>query len=53
MPRLVFPPLLILGLLSPAVRKVDIYNALRDVSQSSSGYDNLNIDVSNCQITLS
>ena len=53
MPQLLISPLLILGLLFPVATKAEVYNALCDVSQSTSiNYDS-SIEVSNCQITLS
>ena len=39
-------------LLSPVPTKTEIYNALRDVTQSSSNDNDESIEVSNCQITL-
>ena len=53
MSKLLITPLLIVGLLSPIAIKAEVYNALCDVSQSSSTDDDASIEVSNCQITLS
>ena len=58
MVNLLISPLLIVGLLSPIATKVEVYNALCDVSHSTSSNDDLNkydssIYVINCQITLS
>ena len=46
-------PLLIVGLLSPVATKAQVYNALCDVSQTTSRKDDSNIEVVNGQITLS
>ncbi len=53
MAKLWISPLLIIGLLSPIATKAEVYNALCDVSQSTSSNDNSSIEVSNCLITLS
>ena len=53
MSKLLITPLLIVGLLSPIATKAEIYNALCDVSQSTSSDDDASIKVSNCQITFS
>ena len=53
MAKLLISPLLILGLLSPAATKAEVYNALCDVNQSNSNNNDSSIEVSNCQITLS
>ena len=45
--------LLILGLFSPIATKAEVYNALCDVSRSTSSVDGSSIEVSECQITLS
>ncbi len=45
-------PLLNEGLLSPVSMKADVYNALCNVSQSTSGNDDSIIEVANCQTTL-
>ncbi len=46
-------PLLILGLFSPVATNAEVYNALCDVSKSTSSDDGSSIEVSECQITLS
>ena len=53
MSKLLFTPLLIIGLLSPVATKAEVYNAFCDVRQSTSSNDDSSIEVSNCQITLS
>ena len=53
MAKLLISPLLIVGLLSPVATKAEVYNALCDVSQPISSYDDSSVEVSNCQITLS
>lgn len=53
MVKLLISPLLIVGLLSPVATKAEVYNALCDVDQSTSSNDDSNLEVSNCQITLS
>ncbi len=53
MAKLLISPLLIFGLLSPVATNAEVYNALCDVSQSTSSDDGASIEVSNCQITLS
>tara|TARA_B100001996_G_C18427054_1_gene503031 strand:+ start:125 stop:679 length:555 start_codon:yes stop_codon:yes gene_type:complete len=53
MSKLLIIPLLIVGLLSPIATKAEIYNALCDVSQSTSSDDDASIKVSKCQITFS
>ena len=53
MAKLLISPFLILGLLSPVATKAQVYNALCDVSQSTSSNYDSSIEVSNCQITLS
>ncbi len=53
MAKLLISPLLIVGLLSPVAAKSEVYNALCDVSQSTSIKDDSTIEVTNCQITLS
>ena len=53
MAKLLISPLLIVGLLSPVAINAEVYNALCDVSQSTSSNDDSSIEVSNCQITLS
>ena len=53
MAKLLISPLLILGLLSPVSTKAEVYNALCDVSKSTSIVDDSSIEVSECQITLS
>ena len=52
MSKLLVTPLLIVGLLSPVATRAEVYNALCDVTQSSSNDANESIEVSNCQITL-
>ena len=53
MVKLLISPLLILGFLSPVATKAEVYDALCDVSQSTSSVDDSSIEVSECQITLS
>ena len=53
MVKLLISPLLIVGLFSPVATKAEVYNALCDVSQSTSSVDDPSIEVSECQITLS
>ena len=53
MVKLLISPLLILGLFSTLATKAEVYNALCDVGQSTSGGDDSSIEVSECQITLS
>ena len=52
MSKLLITPLLIVGLLSPVATRAEVYNALCDVTQSSSNNDDESIEGSNCQITL-
>ena len=53
MTKLLITPLLIVGLCSPISTKAQVYNALCDVSQSTSSDDDESIKVSNCQINFS
>ena len=53
MAKLLISPLIIVGLLCPFATKAEVYNALCDVSKPTSSNDDLSIEVSNCQITLS
>ena len=53
MTKLLISPLLIIGLLSPIATKAEVYNALCDISQTTSIKDDSIIEVTNCQITLS
>ena len=53
MAKLLISPLLIVGLLSPIAATAEVYNALCDVSQSTSSKDDSSTEVTNCQITLS
>jgi len=53
MSKLWISPLLIIGFLSPVATKAQVYNALCDVSQSTSSNDDSGSEVSNRQITLS
>jgi len=51
--KLLISPLLIVGLLSPVATKAEVYNALCEVGKSIASDDDSNIEVSNCQVTLS
>ena len=53
MAKQIISPLLIVGLFSPIATKAEVYNALCDVSQSTSSKDDSSIEVFDCQITLS
>ena len=53
MVKLLISPLLIVGLFSSIATKAEVYNALCDLSQSTSNVDDSSIEVSECQITLS
>ena len=46
-------PFIIIGLLVQVPAKSEVYNALCDIEQFTSSNDDSNIEVSNCQITLS
>ena len=52
MSKLLITPLVIVGFLSPVAMRAEVYNALCDVTQSSSNDDDESIEVSSCQITL-
>ena len=53
MAKLFISPILIVGLLSPLATKAEVYDALCDVSKSTSTQDDSGIEVNNCKITLS
>ena len=48
MAKLLISTLLIVGLLFPVATKAEVYNTLCDVSHSTSGNNDSNLEVSNC-----